>query len=101
MRNVEEILTEKGFIPGRMISWSKSGYVRNNPGNEVVFNARICVLGEGNIWWGDLDITKDRELLSSVATEAGKKLYILREMDAWNEDISDHEILKRAISIIE
>jgi hypothetical protein len=89
-----------GFPPGRMISGSKSGYVRNNPKCEPYFNARICTLGEGIIWWGDLDLNKDREFLNQISLEIGTKLYVLRESDAWNE-VTDEQILKRASAIIE
>jgi hypothetical protein len=83
-----------------MISGSKSGYVRNNPKCEPYFNARICTLGEGIIWWGDLDLNKDREFLNQISLEIGTKLYVLRESDAWNE-VTDEQILKRASAIIE
>ena len=55
---------DAGFPPGRMISGSKSGYVRNHPNSRPVFNARICILGEGIVWWGDLDIARDRKEIS-------------------------------------
>lgn len=100
MRDIETILNETGFISGRMISWSKSGYVKNNPGNEVYFNARLCVLGEGAIWWGDLDLTKDRETLNNISVEIGKKLYVLRESDTF-DGVSDNLILTRAVAIID
>lgn len=89
-----------GFPPGRMISGSKSGYVRNNPGCEPYFNARVCALGEGVIWWGDLDITRDREMLNQVSLNIEKKLFILRESDAW-DSVTDEQILKRASAVIE
>jgi hypothetical protein len=89
-----------GFPPGRMISGSKSGYVRNNPGCEAYFNARVCALGEGVIWWGDLDLAKDKEMLNEVSVKIEKKLYILREGDAW-DGTTDEQILKRASAVIE
>lgn len=93
---------EAGYIPGRMISASKSGYRLKYPDNEVYFNANIFVLGEGKIWWGDIDITRDREVLEKISKDCGKKLYILREMDGRfeNENASDEHILKCAVAII-
>lgn len=88
-----------GFPPGRMISGSKSGYVRNNPGCEAYFNARVCAIGEGIIWWGDLDLAKDRPMLDSVSRKLEKKLYILRESDAW-DSVTDEQILTRAWAVI-
>jgi hypothetical protein len=88
-----------GFPPGRMISGSKSGYVRNNPGCEPYFNARVCVIGEGVIWWGDLDLAKDRPMLDSISRKLERKLYILRESDAW-DSVTDEQILTRAWAVI-
>ena len=91
---------DSGFPPGRMISGSKSGYVRNNPNSQPYFNARICALGEGIIWWGDLDLTRDFELLNEVSLKIGKKLYVLRESHAWDV-ATDEQILRLASAIIE
>jgi hypothetical protein len=69
------------------------------PGNEVYFNSNIFVLGEGKIWYGDIDVTKERDKLENIAKEIGKDLYILREMDGrfGNENLGDSEIIKRCI----
>jgi hypothetical protein len=69
------------------------------PDNEVYFNANIFVLGEGKIWYGDIDVTKEKEQLENVAREIGKDLYILREMDGrfGNEELKDSEIITRAM----
>ena len=82
-----------------MISHSKSGYRDKFPENEVYFNANIFVLGEGKIWYGDLDVTKDMDRLENIAKELGKDLYILREMDGrfGNEELKDSEIITRAM----
>lgn len=82
-----------------MISHSKSGYRDKFPENEVYFNANIFVLGEGKIWYGDLDVTKDMDKLENIAKELGKDLYILREMDGrfGNEELKDSEIITRAM----
>jgi hypothetical protein len=96
------VFYERGIIPGRMVGWSKSGYVSRNPDNEVYFNANIFILGEGKIWFGDLDLTIDRQMLEDISTETGKKFYILRESDGrfGNDELSDQQILERAIAKI-
>jgi hypothetical protein len=92
------IFYEHGFRDGRMISGSKSGYMSRNKENLVIFNARICTLSEGVIWWGDLDITKDEEELKKVAERIGEPLYVLRESDAWYEsEVNEKLILERNI----
>ena len=94
----KDIFREHGFRDGRMISGSKSGYMTRNKGNVVVFNARICTLSEGIIWWGDLDITKDEETLKIIAEQIGQSIYILRESDAWNEEsVNEKLILERNV----
>jgi hypothetical protein len=98
---IEDIFRENGFRSGRMISGSKSGYASRNKGNVIVFNARICTLSEGIIWWGDLDITKDEEDLKKIAEQIGQSIYILRESDAWDqESVNEEHILKRNVTKI-
>lgn len=96
---MKNIFMENGLPMGRMISMSKSGYRDKNPDNLVVFNANIFVLGEGKIWYGDLDITKERTVLEDIAKELGKDLFILREMDGrfGKENIKDSEIISLAV----
>lgn len=97
-----EAFHNEGFISGRMISGSKSTYRSRKPDNEVYFNANIFVLGEGKIWWGDLDITEDRERLQKISTDIGKSLYILKELDGRfeNENLSDSDIIKKSVVTI-
>jgi hypothetical protein len=97
--NMGEVFYEKGFIPGRLISASKSFYRSKFPDNEVYFNANIFVLGEGKIWYGDIDVTIDIKILKEIASSIGKDLFILWEMDGrfGNEDMSDSEIISRSV----
>lgn len=97
-----EIFTKNNLVSGRMISASKSEYRERYPDNKVVFNANIFLLGEGKIWYGDLDITRDIDKLESVAKELGKDIYILREMDGRfeNEGLKDSEIITKAVTKI-
>jgi hypothetical protein len=78
---MEEIFESEKLLGGRMLSFSKSGYRNEFPDNDVYFNANIFVLGEGQIWYGDIDVTKEKEQLENVARKIGKDLYILSEMD--------------------
>lgn len=96
---MEEIFKNEKLFSGRMISFSKSRYRNQFPENEVYFNANIFVLGEGKIWYGDVDITKDKEKLENVAREIGKDLYILSEMDGrfGNEKLKDSEIISKSM----
>lgn len=80
MDKLHEALRNQGMICGRMISFSKSLYRQENPGNEVYFNANIFTKS-GKQWYGDLDITKDSEKLQAVADFCGEEILILRELD--------------------
>ena len=96
---MKEIFESENFLCGRMIAYSKSSYRDKFPDNEVYFNSNIFVLCEGKIWYGDIDVTKDREKLENIARELGKDLYILREMDGrfGNEELKDSEIITKAM----
>jgi len=66
--------------PGKMISGSKSFYVKTFPDHVVVFNSNIFV-GKTKIWFGDLDITESIDNLKDLALSLGEKIYILFEYD--------------------
>jgi hypothetical protein len=102
MENLQELFNEHGFGIARMISGSKSGYRNAHPDNLVCFNANIFVLGEGKVWFGDLDITLDEGELKKVAEGLGKDLYVLREMDGrfGNEELQDEKIAELAVAKI-
>lgn len=101
MTKYGNIFRENGFHIGRMISGSKSGYTSRNKGNLIVFNARICTLDEGVIWWGDLDITKDEEGLKKISEQIGNTIYVIQESDGWDVDkINEKLILERNVSKI-
>jgi hypothetical protein len=67
--------------PGRMISFSKSGYRERHPDHVTVFNANLCLRG-GKIWYGDLDLTVDEPALAELARSIGTRLFVLSERDA-------------------
>ena len=77
-----EIFESHGLHMGRMISGSKSGYHSQHQANLVVFNGNIIIEKHGKIWFGDIDITLEREKLQAIANELNRDLYILREHDA-------------------
>ena len=66
---------------GRMISGSKSGYHSRHPDNLTVFNACVCTRSAGQLWNGDLDVTRDLSQLQAKARELGEDLYVLWESD--------------------
>lgn len=71
---VNEIL---GF-PSQMLSSSKSAYASQYPDHTVFFNACIFNSKRQQIWWGDLDLTKDSAKLQNVANQIGT-IYVTKE----------------------
>lgn len=93
---------QKAYIlghPGRMISGSKSGYIRQFPNNRPVFNANVCV-ESGKIWHGDLDLTLDGDKLQQLTNELDERVYVLYEMDARFEN-EESPLLDQAIETYE
>jgi hypothetical protein len=82
-----EVIQQTLGQTGRMIAASKGRYLQANPNNLVVFNANVCTENT-KIWYGDLDLTLDKEKLSLAAVALGKEIYVLRELDGrfLNED---------------
>ena len=103
MKNIEttQIIERVLGYSGRMISGSKSGYRKVYPENVPVFNANLVIEDAGKyvkVWHGDVDLTVDAEKLLKASEKAGKKLYVLYEMDARFEREEDPAIERRIAS---
>lgn len=75
-------------IPGKLISWSKSGYRNNNPKNLVIFNAVLKDKDNKEIWSGDMDVTLEEEKLMELAKLLGEKIYVYPESSRFNKNES-------------
>lgn len=64
---------------GRLIASSKSLYHKNNPNSLVYFNACIFNSKGKQIWWGDIDLTKDEEKLFKIREESKEDFYVTPE----------------------
>lgn len=73
------------FENGRMISSSKSRYREKYPYNpQIFFNGNIFIKEENKpkkIWYGDLDLAFDGEILKQIAKENNTVLYVVPEHD--------------------
>lgn len=69
---------------GAMLSGSKIGYERSHPDGKPIFNANVVSEAHGKIWFGDLDLARERDktALQHIADCLRAKVYVLREMDA-------------------
>jgi len=101
-QKILSIFNRYGFNKGRLISISKSKYREAYPDNLVYFNANILTKTYGKIWYGDLDITRDRPNLQNISREINEELYILKESDCRfeNETSSVDELVKKAMLAI-
>ena len=75
---ITEVLQEKQFYHGRMLSGSKT----SPKGERCVWNANIVTRNNGKVWYGDLNLTTEFARLNDAAKAIGEPLYILREHDA-------------------
>jgi hypothetical protein len=94
-----DIFEKHGLNIARMISRSKSRYRTEHPDHVVVFNANIFTESSGKVWYGGLDLTKDGDVLKSIAKEIGEPLYVLYEMAGrfGNENLKFELVKKEAI----
>lgn len=91
------------FICARLISGSKSSYMKAHSENRVIFNSNIIVKGSGKVWYGDLDLDIDKNELINISNKIGKKLYILREMDGRfeNENKSEKKLINKSVAVVD
>ena len=75
--NVEELFGHMA----KMVGGSKSMYRRAYPENLVVFNGNVCTEAQ-KIWYGDVDVTLEKQKYIDAAKAIDEPIYILREMDA-------------------
>lgn len=78
---------------GRIISASKSSYT-----GKAVFNANLCT-DERKLWYGDVDLNKDRKKLQKIADVLQRTIYVLRERDARFEN-ENAPLLANAVAVI-
>lgn len=87
---------------GRMICWDTDTYVKEHPNDEVVFNANLCMLTiqpkRRKLWYGDLNLTKENDILQEIADFCREPIYILSELDGRYEYEKDPQI-DRAIKM--
>ena len=86
-----------GLTMGRCFG-SKSAYFERNPDSDFIPNANVFALRKGKLWWGDLDLAKDKPKLKAAAGQLRTVLYVLGEWDGRFEKASARptDILRRA-----
>jgi hypothetical protein len=99
LNKINKIFEENKLYRGRMVSASKSYYCSKHPDNMTVFNGNIISEKFGKVWYGDLDVTLDADILRKISEEIGEDLYVLREFDArfGNESDDLKKLIKKAV----
>jgi hypothetical protein len=79
---VVRLATELGLPLGRLIAESKTGYMRRHPQHAVIFNATIADSTGRRLWWGDVDLTIEEDILVQLAERVGLHLNVYYEGDS-------------------
>jgi len=97
-RRMEVIFGRFGLSVGRCFG-SKSAYRENNPGCIFIPNANVFCRTRGKVFWGDLDLARDKPALRRVAALLRCRLYVLWEFDGRfeNADLRHQEVRRRAL----
>jgi len=74
-----------GLPMGRCFG-SKSGYRNTHPKCDFIPNANVFTRRGGKVWFGDLDLERDRPALDLVARRLRCRLYVLSEQDGRFEE---------------
>ena len=96
--SASEAFKAHGLSFGRCFG-SKSGYASARPKAEVIFNANVFTKNRGKVWWGDLDLERDKPALEKVARKIRSRLFVVREHDGRfeNADQAHAEVIKVAV----
>lgn len=75
LETIHKIFEKYKLYAGRLIS----AYKEAPKGCVCVWNANIVSPSKGKIWYGDINITREGDILKKIAEELGEPLYVLRE----------------------
>jgi len=77
---VGKYLEARGFGEGRAVSFSKSLYRKAYRSHIVLFNACLFNAKGEEVWWGDVDLTKDWKLFFETSHALTETLILTPEM---------------------
>jgi len=76
---VSKYLEAHGFIEGRLITFSKSLYRKAHPKHIVLFNACLFNTKGEEVWWADVDLTRDWKVFYETARTLNETLILTPE----------------------
>lgn len=92
-----DLIIEKVGRLDKMISGSKSWYIKNYRKNLFVFNSNIIINGE-KVWYGDIDLSISKNDLQSIAKQENVDIYVLYESDG-RFKYEDKPYLERPVAV--
>lgn len=95
---ITEVFEKQGLHMGRCFG-SKSGYANTHPKRDFISNANVFSRRDGKVWWGDLDLERDKPALETIAWRLRCRLYVLGEFEGRFENAtrSHAEIVRNAV----
>jgi hypothetical protein len=94
-KRATQAFESQGLPMGRCFG-SKSGYRNTHPKCDFIPNANVFSRRGGKVWWGDLDLLRDRRALELVAQRLRSRLYVLSEHDGrFDEAVRPHGAVVR------
>ena len=93
-----EVFAACGLAMGRCFG-SKSAYRAAHPHSRFLPNANIFSQKQDKVWWGDLDLQRDKRALERIAKKLRCRLYVMREWDGRfeNATLPFHQVVLRAV----
>lgn len=98
-KEILNVFSYFGMTSGRILSEHKSEYKKLYSTDHILFNANVFTLEEGKIWYGDINLTQEYNLLQSISEQLDRDIYILNELDGRydNEFLPSSKIIEKAI----
>lgn len=95
---VTKVFESQGLHLGRCFG-SKSGYANTHPKRDFIPNANVFNKRNGKVWWGDLDLERDKPALEIIARRLRCRLYVLGEFEGRFENAAKAhaEIVRDAV----
>jgi hypothetical protein len=88
----QEHFKKEKLFQGRSIAASKSYYKKEHENNIVFFNSYIGIKKHEEliiIWYGDIDISKDYQILQKISKKINKKIYVFHESSMIHYNIEE------------
>lgn len=96
---IQKFFRAFGLEDARMLGGAKYIYQNDHPEDLIVFNANVIMKDVGKVWYGDLNLTEDYNVLREIAQSLNTELYVLWESHGrfGEENKPINELIKKAV----